>query len=322
LVRAVGREDVLHMLYALTAADVKAVGPDAYTPWKADLLEALYRRARRWFGGEAVGEREEAARRRRELWAARPTSDAEEKLALLPDEVAAGLALDDWAPMLDAWRQLPEESVASFGRYLSDRDAVRLTVLASARLAEGVFHKICGALAAHRLEVQAATIHTLADGGVLDVFDVRDVHHTGPTSPERLALVSRTVRRVLVGELAVEDALWSTRSSLFVARRRVIAADFVTVEIDNDSSPTSTVVDVFAPDRRGLLYTLASAIFRFGLSIHYAKIATYSDEVMDVFYVRTPTGEKLSDPARQEDLRTALIDAVRRLAEDPRSLGF
>jgi [protein-PII] uridylyltransferase len=322
LVREVGSESVLHKLYLLTVCDVSAVSPDAYTPWKADLLGDLYRRAAAWFGDVPSIVASESKRRRRELWASRPTPDSEERLALLPGEIVAGLTLDDWTALHDAWRTLAETTIVVLPKYDSRRDAMALTILASAVVANGVFSKICGGLSAHHLEVLSADVHTLADGTVLDVFEVRDVHHCGAPSPERMARISATVRRVVLGELAVDDALWSMRSSVFIAGKRVFASDPVRVEIDNESSQHSTVVDVFAMDRRGLLYTLARTLHQLALSIEFAKIATYHDEVVDVFYVKDASGAKIADEDRLGEIKDSLIAAVRRLAEDPRSMGF
>lgn len=322
LVQAVGREAALQQLFVLTTCDICAVSPEAYTPWKADLLAELYRRAAGWFGDAPQAIAADADKRRRELWASRPAPDSEARLAKLPREIVAGLTLDAWAPLQDAWRSLDETRVAVLPTFDADRQSISLTVLAKADLADGIFFRICGALAAHHLEVLAADVHTLDDGTVLDVFQVRDVHHFGPASPERLQRISATVRRVVTGELAVEDALWSMRSSVFVAGTRVIAADPVRVEIDNDSSQACTVVDVFAMDRRGLLFTLAKTIHQAGLSIEHAKIATYHDEVVDAFYVKDPAGGKVIDESKLTELRAAVVDAVRKLAEDPRSMGF
>ena len=60
--------------------------------------------------------------------------------------------------------------------------------------------------------------------------------------------------------------------------------------------PTSnryTIFDVFAADRMGLLYTIARSLFQSGLSVAVAKIGTYLDQVVDVFYVTDQAGQKV-----------------------------
>src|SRR5690606_8162664 len=133
--------------------------------------------------------------------------------------------------------------------------------------------------------VLSARIHTLADGTVIDQFTVKDPHSPGTPPDDKVERVAKTVRRILIGELAVSDALWSSRSSLFVPQRTRYVRDEPRVVVDNRCSAKYTVIDVFAGDNRGLLFTLAKAINRLGLSVWYAKIATYADEGVDVFYV-------------------------------------
>ncbi|HVJ82441.1 MAG TPA: HD domain-containing protein, partial [Planctomycetia bacterium] len=323
LVRAVGREEMLHKLYCLTVADVMAVSPEAYTQWKADLLEDLYRRALAWFGeGGEAGEGALEAPTAPEIAGFDGDEEAKSWLLLLPAERLRSLSAGELKELGAARRRLAAEGVVTLFRYDPARDAATLTVLTHESLTGGIFHKICGALAAHHLEVLAAHIHTFAGGGVLDVFEVRDIHHTGAPSPERRQRISATVARVLKGELTVDDALWSSRSSLFVARTRVIPSDSIRIEIDNESCADCTIVDVFAHDRRGLLYTQARTLFKLGLSITFAKIATYSDEVVDVFYLRDSEGRKIEADEDCQRIRTEMTRALERLATDPRSMGF
>jgi [protein-PII] uridylyltransferase len=49
----------------------------------------------------------------------------------------------------------------------------------------------------------------------------------------------------------------------------------------------------------GLLYRITRALHELGLDIHHAKIATYPEGVLDVFYVWDLSGEKLDEPAAQ-----------------------
>ena len=70
------------------------------------------------------------------------------------------------------------------------------------------------------------------------------------------------------------------------------------VRIDNSTSDRYTIIDVFASDRTGLLYTIARTIFELGLSVSLAKIGTYLDQVVDVFYVTDQAGRKIDDESR------------------------
>jgi len=67
------------------------------------------------------------------------------------------------------------------------------------------------------------------------------------------------------------------------------------VVVDNDASQFFSVVEVRAPDQVGLLYRIASALYDAQLDIQHARIATHPDGALDVFYVRTLKGEKLSE---------------------------
>ena len=82
------------------------------------------------------------------------------------------------------------------------------------------------------------------------------------------------------------------------------------VEIDNDASATATVVDVYARDRLGLLYDIASAITRLKLDIQVAIVSTKVDQAADSFYVREVGGGKVVEPSRLEALKTGLLERL------------
>jgi [protein-PII] uridylyltransferase len=55
-----------------------------------------------------------------------------------------------------------------------------------------------------------------------------------------------------------------------------------------------TIIDVFSPDRLGLLYNITRKMTELGLSIFFAKISTRADDVVDSFYILDRTGKKVS----------------------------
>jgi [protein-PII] uridylyltransferase len=86
------------------------------------------------------------------------------------------------------------------------------------------------------------------------------------------------------------------------------------VAIAERASSRTTVVEVNALDRPGLLARLARAIHGCGHQLHSAHIATYGERAVDVFYLSNANGRKLS-PAQIDDLRSALLAAAREADE-------
>ena len=78
------------------------------------------------------------------------------------------------------------------------------------------------------------------------------------------------------------------------------------VAIDNEASHNATVIEASGRDRPGLLEALARALTESRLSIQSAHIDGHGERAVDSFYVVTPGGAKLIDPARAADVRSAL----------------
>ena len=88
-------------------------------------------------------------------------------------------------------------------------------------------------------------------------------------------------------ELARPPAIPS-RTSVFTVPPRVL--------IDNQASRTHTVIEVNGRDRPGLLYELTRELTRLSLQVSSAKISTYGEKVVDVFYVKNLFGHKVEHP--------------------------
>ncbi|HEX7125881.1 MAG TPA: ACT domain-containing protein, partial [Thermodesulfobacteriota bacterium] len=111
------------------------------------------------------------------------------------------------------------------------------------------------------------------------------------------------------GRLRVADLVARRqRPSVLGGRPRPKVATHV--EIDNEASDTHTVIDVYAQDRIGLLYSITNALAATGLTIALAKITTKGDRAEDVFYVTDIFGHKITSPSKLEDIRTALRAAI------------
>jgi [protein-PII] uridylyltransferase len=79
------------------------------------------------------------------------------------------------------------------------------------------------------------------------------------------------------------------------------------VLIDNGASLTHTVIEVNGRDRPGLLFEVTRALTALNLQISSAKISTYGEKVVDVFYVKDLFGHKVEHERRLKDIREHLV---------------
>jgi [protein-PII] uridylyltransferase len=314
----VGTPEMLAMLYVLTAADITAVGPGAFTDWKAELLTDLFDRCMLILSGKYGSYHEEERLREIKqrvaaaLVAAQPgttaTSSAlETQLGALSAYYLTCTPPDRIAADAHVLRTLGPGEIYTHGEYQPETGTVEYRVLTrDPAAADGCFHKMAGVLAAKRLEILSADISTTRDGAVIDSFRVHDRDHAGAVPPERIADVARTLERTLRNEVSVESLFQRHRKFGTQDRPPPVSNLPLRVVLDNDSSGSRTVIDVFAHDRPGLLYTVARALYELRLSVDLARISTHYDQVVDVFYVREAHGRKVEDGARLQEIGASL----------------
>ena len=155
-----------------------------------------------------------------------------------------------------------------------------------------------------------ARIVTTLDKKALDVFYVDRVDHlTEEEHDEVWKKVEKNLRKVLGGEIEV-DELIERRKRNYSSYGRKVPEYPPEIVFDNESSDKATVIEVYAHDREGLLYSITKTIAELGLSIYYAKISTRVDQVADTFYVRDSRGRKISGAKRLGKIEESLISAV------------
>jgi [protein-PII] uridylyltransferase len=115
------------------------------------------------------------------------------------------------------------------------------------------------------------------------------------------------VRKAIDGRLAIEARLAQRARTgrRMPAAMRLVAEP--SVRVDNTASGNSTVVEVRAPDRLGVLYRITRAFADLDLDIRSAKVATLGHEVVDSFYVRTTSGSKIEDRDHVRELERAIL---------------
>jgi [protein-PII] uridylyltransferase len=301
VVATLGTPRRVHLLHVLTVADGLATGPVAWSQWKATLVADLARRVADAMergappapgdpadlAGRIEAERPALAGRTARLLATLPASYP---LSVAPEELADELELLADPPGPGAVRHRVDAA--------GDGHAV-VTVCAADR--PGTLARTTGVLALHRVSVLRAQAWSTSDGLALQRFAV-----LAPASL-RWARLEADLDAAWAGRLAVEARLERKArdyrpSSPVVPDVRVLA----------DESEHSTVVEVRASDALGLLHAIAAALGDLDLDVRVAKIDTLGDRVVDVFYVRSPWGAKLTD-AQADELTLAIRHRTTRL---------
>jgi [protein-PII] uridylyltransferase len=296
----------LTMLYLLTCADVRAVGPGVWNPWRGALFRELYVRTRMRLSGRPPKPPRRTAVVHRIVQAlADPTmaAAAETHLGGMSDRYVRTTSPQRIAAHLRLVERLREEGVATELFHYPDLETSDLVVVT--RDLPGLFAVIAGTLAAHGVNILSAQIETRADGVAVDTFHVNDPAGEAIVDERRWEAVTRDLRRTLTGERSVEQ--------LFVSRRRrpgPAGGGPVRVSVDNSLSDTRTVVEVKAPDQVGLLYLITRALAQAGCNITTAKIATDLDQAFDTFYLTDTAGGRIEAPERIAGLRAAVERAL------------
>jgi [protein-PII] uridylyltransferase len=308
LAATAGDPQRLKMLYLLTWADMRAVGPGVLTPWQASILHELYRRALvRLTGGRA--ERPSRVQLAERLRAAagdeHPAQAVKAHLAMMSDRYVATTGVQRMAEHLRMLQRLGETPVVTELFHHTDLGSSDLVVVT--RDLPGLFSLIAGTLASQGVNIMSAQIHTRGDGVAIDTFQVNEPTGESVTSPATWVRTLDALRAVLTGDSQVAALLDKRRAA---GRASARAGGPPKITLDNQLSDDYTVLEVKCPDRLGLLYLITRTLAELGLDIATARIATEIDQAVDTFYVHDRGGRKIEDPDALGRTREALERAL------------
>jgi [protein-PII] uridylyltransferase len=303
----VGTLERLAALYLLAVADAEATSPAAWTPWRQTLVRELVAKVERAFErgemGEALAaELTDRIGRVRDLLTDEHERDVDAFVLRMPRgyflTAEPAQVARHYHTITPPLGMNEVRSVAAPG---VRPGTYELLVVAGDR--HGLLANIAGALAIGGVSILSAQAFTTEDGTAIDLFEVEGAFE--PEIAERHWRAFRTtLRHALEGAISVEQRVHD--------KRRVYPAPKlttpVTVRVDNDASEFSTVIEVGAPDRIGLLHDITHTFTRLGLDVHLAKVATFTGRVVDAFYVRDELGRKVTDVKRLDAARSALLE--------------
>ena len=218
------------------------------------------------------------------------------------------------------------------------RESFELTIVAYDYFAE--FATICGLLSAFGLNIEEGQIYTFSEvaattltrtalGGrprtrpkirpglrrkkIVDVFRVQPVQGASFGSEEQSRLAKELSSVVaLLDAGRFEEARHAVNRHLVeqLGKHRGSFSGLlnpVHITFDNGQSPTDTIMDIRSDDTPAFLYAFANALAMRNVYIAKAQIEMKGGKLHDRFYVRNRYGQKLIDPADQQQLRLTAV---------------
>ena len=309
----------LRLLLCLTIADIRGVGPNVWNNWKAALLRELYFLTEEALAGAAPGAGAKA--RAAQVQAALRAELADWSESEFAEHVARGYA-DYWlafdVPSLSRQARLVREAERTGTPLTVDtridraRDVTEVTIYTGDH--PGLFSRLCGAMALAGANIVGAQIFTMSNGMALDVFQLQDAAGLADGTPrgafdrpERIARLATHIEQALSGRVRLRETF--SRRPAITSRTHVFRVP-PRVLIDNAASATHTLIEINGRDRPGLLYEVTRTLTALGISISTAKIVTYGERVVDVFYVKDVFGHKIDQESKLKLLRDRLVVAL------------
>ncbi|HYK49984.1 MAG TPA: ACT domain-containing protein, partial [Terriglobales bacterium] len=305
-----GTTERLKMLTLLTYTDIKSVNPEALTPWKAEMLWQLYAAAFNHLSRTADDQRLTASaannERIRQAVAAAGEIDPKHITSFLEGFPKRYLLMHTageivtHCEMYDRLKLKDDEPQIDIFRREGYFELVLLTLDCP-----GLFAHVVGTLSSWGMNILKAEAFSNKAGVVLDTIRFSDRFRTLELNPSEVSRLKRNLAEAVAGEISVVE-LMEAKFKPGVQGPKVKIEP--SVQTDNEYSQHSTLVEIIAQDRPGLLYDISSTLAELGCNIEVAIIDTQGQTATDVFHV-TCAGTKL-DREHQKKVRAALLEQL------------
>jgi len=313
--------EVLDALMVITLADGMGTSDEGWSDWKEQMVWRLYHQTKGYLA-DSAGFLAERAHRREELHgdvSRHLPADFDEELEAHFAGMEERYFLSHDAPAIGRhirlFRRFFTEGLVKEGpnldaavEWIDHEDAGHAEVLVCGWDRERLLERITAAFLEAGINILGADINTRADGLVLDIFRVSN-HRNEPLPKQRDR--DRFEKRLCeLLELPGSRALPRPKRPARAQEENEEELP-VWVVANNNAHPASTILELQAPDKLGLLYHLLRAISHGGIVIKAARIATESRAALDVFYLGDRFGAKITDHTDLLRLERRIRTAVR-----------
>lgn len=311
----IGDQALVAPLYQLAVADLRATGPDVWTPWRTALMGDLASKLEAALspdvdGAGIVASAEETRAAALRVAASRGSSRT--VLDFLERVPLRYLATRDYSAVLRDAALVRETTAPGGAREVSfsvrpgpiaDTHALDIVM----RDRPGLFAGIAAAIELSGLSVLAAEAYTSANGIALDSFTVTTATRA-PVTGSTWSTFEHQLHTALLDRELTAARLGERRTCYDRDRLRPRTADVRT----GPHESFGTTLTVRADDRTGLLYDLAHVLEEASLDIRRAAVDTVARRARDTFVVTDAAGEPPAPEWLRENVVPRLVAVASR----------
>jgi [protein-PII] uridylyltransferase len=295
----------LHKLYVLTYCDVSSVHPDAWSSWKATLLQKLYDGAL-----EEMQSPFQAVLASRSLEdqlienVSKRISESEVRthLEMLPRQYASSTTPEDIIVHIGMLASLATQKFNA--RVVERPTHWELTVVANDD--DALLRTIAGTLTHLELSILSARIFTRVDGKAIDKFSVSVPENWKTGASLERGLIAELEKNIRLSHEELQDLRTRFKSKSVFKKVRDMRMK-PAVAFSNTISDNFSTVDLTCSDRIGLLFQVCKVFSEMKLQVHGAILTTEADKAMDAFYITDAANKKIEDTQLIDSIVTTLI---------------
>ena len=293
----------LNYLYLLTVADIRATNNNLWNSWRDSLLKQLYHTTKQWLLDHNEMAKNTAEKSQRQQSSALKSlseqSFSEKQISDLWQHYEPDYFLRHTVDEI-CWQsairiQNPATTTLINSRKHDQENMLEIFICTPDR--PRIFAATTACLEQLHLDILDAKISITSDGYTLNTYIVNSLnqHQTD-------------IIRALEKQLSHLDEI-KTYNSVITPRKMRLFETTPNIQFQTNEEQNHTVMELRTHDRPGLLSSIAQVFLQQDIQLSNAKLMTLGDQVEDVFFVSTPTGEPLNT-IEQDELQQKLISTL------------
>ncbi|HLP16600.1 MAG TPA: [protein-PII] uridylyltransferase [Bacteroidota bacterium] len=307
------RQEQLDLLLLVTYCDLSAVNRNVWSSWKETVLEELYLRTKQHLeraGSMAISHTEELRSALEKTLSPIYTGDeiAHHFSSFDNDAYVHAFTPDEIERHIGVIRDRAEDGISvSFDAGVS---FTLMTVIMKDRAQ--LLSMLCGVLSANDANIIDAHIFTRTDNIVIDRFRIIDgVTKEGLTAKQTQKIIADASD--VFNNRETLEMLFEKHHRRWKRRPKPLMHPNIRIDARFHTADAFTIIDVYGPDTTGFLYKVTQVLAKFGLVIHFAKIGTRGDGIVDSFYVVDTEGRRVDDKEQRKKIREKLVHTINQL---------